>query len=188
MNKKIFEIILLVIITLLITSCSTTGDIKSPHKSEQAFLAWWKTPHYKVAAFMPYDLWIETGKTQRFVSSNKILGGTEKIFRVLVWDENKWFLVLSQDHSTCKKQRAWIVQLPEYIWTTLNPALSYELCRGSFPKYSDVTESEINFYWFENSKLPIIEIATNGPACTSYYLYGWNEANRSYEYLDKKCD
>jgi hypothetical protein len=177
---------LMVALIFFSVACSS-GRIN--HKGEQAFLDWWGQPHYKESAVSHFKNWTVADKTNKIDVPTNTENRTLKMFSVLKWDHNEWFLALTQDHPTCDKQLAWIIQMPENIWASLDPELSYELCSAPIGtvKYSSVTESSVNFYWCEDSSQPIIELLTNGPACTSHYLYIWNASDRTYRYYGKKC-
>lgn len=188
--KQTRHIIIIILIASLIgISCSTTKLTKIDHKSEQAFLEWWNSPHFKEAAFLYYDSWTIVADSRKLEAPNDILNGTEKIFSVHPWNDSELLLVMSQDNLKCDDQRAWLVLLPENIWILLDSSLSRQLCPHSKEfKYSDFTGSSINLYWCSNSKHPIIEILTNGPACTSHFMYVWYPEKNAYKLYGKKCD
>ncbi len=184
-KTKIISVILLT--AFFNVSCSTKTPMTIEHKSEQAFLEWWKTPHYNEAAFMSFDSWYELDKERLTTISNVRLSGTERAFSILKWDSNEWLFVFSQSQGECEKQQSWIVQMPENTWTPLNHELSRDLCIGDF-KYSDVTESSVNFYWFKDPSHPMIEVVTNGPARTTQYLYTWHPDENTYTLFGKNWD
>ncbi len=77
------SILIILISALLTVSCAGTKSNQIDHKSERSFLDWWKTPHFKEAALVPFRLWVELGKETKIEEPNNILDGTEKLFRVL---------------------------------------------------------------------------------------------------------
>ena len=184
MKRVIVTCTISFIIFILSVSCSTMRPKLKHHKNQQAFLEWWETPHYVTAALMfgnnDFKM-IDSTQKHEFLSDN--IKGNEKIFKVLTWDEYKWFLVLSQED----KKEAWLVQMPQNSWSPLGPELSYDLSMDSM-KYSDISEAGINFYWCIDARNPIIEFTTNGPACTSHYLFLWQKNENVYKLWKKKCD
>jgi hypothetical protein len=186
MNPKKHNLIIIVLIAFLSISCASTKQTQIEHKSEKTFLAWWNSSHFEEAAALPFESWNVVNDRRKLIPQDNLLKGTENIFSVHKWDENELLLIMSQDNENCDQQRTWLVLLPENIWTLLDKDISMDLCtKGN--RYSDVTESGIDLYWCNDSIHPIIEINTNGPACTSYYLYIWNREDNVYKFYDKKC-
>ncbi|MBU1356896.1 MAG: hypothetical protein KJ620_10050 [Candidatus Edwardsbacteria bacterium] len=153
------------------------------HKSQQAFLEWWLTPHYETAAFTDYKGWEIINNPKELGIESDLLKGNENIYHVLTWDKYNWYLILSQEN----KKNTWLVQMPQNIWSPLDTTLSYELSIDSISiKYTDITEASVNFYWCEGETYPLIEFITNHPAYVPYYLYIWNAKKHVYVLHNKR--
>jgi len=183
-TMKVLKFGFTILILGLILSCASSDHVVG-HKSETAFVSWWTEPHYDQAYFYPFENWeLLSENDQTNLSANSNLPGIT--YRVHSRDEQSIWIVVGTDHIKCDEQKVWLLAQPQNSYLELSKELSYELCSGG-DKYSDITEAILVCYYASDSTYPIVEISTNGPACTSSYLYVWDKQNSGYKFIAKNC-
>jgi len=84
-----------------------------------------------------------------------------------------------QDYRQCEDDHAWLVIGDDRRWlpVALNP-----FCQDYDYNYF------ISFYHFDDVSAPFVEIAQNGPACTTYLLYDGNHPLKDLKEIGRRCE
>jgi len=163
---------------MLLSSCANNYN----HKSKSAFRKWFNTPHYETATVASFGSWDETDTIP--ILQDKELQ-IDLCFSVLKHGYKEWFLIFCNDKIPHRNK---VILYEQHIhsFTVLDEALIYHLYPEDKVFYSDYTDSDIIFYWFNENKEPLIEFVTNGPAKLNHFLYDFNKADNNYRLIETK--
>ncbi len=190
-----FSLVGLIVIVIILSSC---GGLKIvDHKSEKAFVAFWKEDHFKEAWFYKFSELKELEGLKLNPPEN-IKNDFESILQIYSSEDYEIILVnprnilkdkankngfinYIKEQKICIDDHSWIVLLPENLWipTELNP-----YCTVVYGE----DEIDIVLYWCSDSIKPIIEIVTDHPACIPHYLFVWDHTKNAYRAVGEKCE
>ncbi len=155
---------------------------QSAPAGEKEFIAWWKNSNVQdkrraVRKPLAITKGVEAVLHLHAQKNMTILLMTPvNIMKNITTVDDRYYEAMQK----CSGDRSWIVLAPENVWSEvdLNP-----YCAESYG------EDEISFvlYWVDSGGKPFIDIVTNGPACASHKLYGWDRKGGKYVLKADKC-
>ena len=176
-----------------LNACCGPGAAR--HKSQAEFIAWWKVPHFETAALYRFSDLLPSSLDA--VGTPAPIEHQDQVGYVYEIPNESSFLAIPHKRleplnegcsgnslarfNLCEDDHSWLIVGDERRWVPIdfNPYCSLT--------YGD-EDLSINFFYFANTRRPLIEITTNGPACVPHYLYGWDESVMTYKQLGYKCE